>query len=147
MDVKCPRCGQPLTKTFIHGKIAFCCPQGHGEAVSLSVVRAFCGEPTFANVLWRKALDASGQDGGPCPLCHLPMSVIRLPVNGLELELDICCRCQELWFDPAELESLPKPPPPPEVRRLPQRAQEILALHAVNEMNRNPQPPSPDTLE
>jgi membrane associated rhomboid family serine protease len=144
MDVNCPRCGQPLTKTFYQGKIAFYCQQGHGEAVSLSVVRALCGQPTFANMLWRKALDASENGGVPCPLCRLPMSVIRLPVKGVELELDICCRCQELWFDPTELEELPKPPPPPKAPQMPQRAKEILAIHAVNEMRKNE--PRPEGL-
>ena len=134
MIMNCPRCGQPLAKSLYQGKIGFHCPNGCGRAVSFSTVRAFCGKPEFANTLWRKALESQGENGGYCPVCGHSMSLVELPVEGKNLELDICCRCQELWFDPNELDALPKPPPPPKEAELPQQSKEILALHAVNEM-------------
>ena len=134
MNMNCPRCGQPLARSFYEGKIGFHCPNGCGRMVTLSTVRAICGKPDFANVLWRKAMESQGENGGYCPMCGHPMTLVRLPIEGKMLELDICCRCQELWFDPNEIEALPKPPPPPKEPVLPQQAKEILAIHAVNEM-------------
>ena len=134
MNITCPRCGQQLAKSFYQGKIGFHCPEGHGRAVTLSTVRSLCGNPEFANALWRKAMENQGEYGGSCPMCSRPMTLVTLPVEGKLLELDVCCRCQELWFDPNELEALPKPPPPPKEPELPQSAKEILAQHAVKEM-------------
>ena len=133
MNMNCPRCGQQLARSFYAGKISFHCPEGHGRAVTLSTVRSLCGNPDFANALWRKAMELQGENGGYCPMCGHSMTLVRLPVEGKMLELDICCRCQDLWFDPNELEALPKQTPP-EVPELPQEAKEILAIHAVNDM-------------
>ena len=132
--MKCPRCGYPLVKSFYQGKVCFKCERGHGDSITLSAIRALCGKPDFANMLWRKAVDAPDGIGAPCPECGRPMALIRLPINELTLELDICCRCQDVWFDPNELESLPKPPPPPKKYELPQKAKEALALHQIAEM-------------
>ena len=134
MNMNCPRCGQPLAKSIYQGKIGFHCPDGHGRAVSLPTVRSLCGKPDFANMLWHKAMETPGHNGGFCPICGRPMTLVILPVDGQELELDICCSGQELWFDPNELDALPKPPLPPKEPELPQRAKEILAQHAVHEM-------------
>ena len=143
-NMHCPRCGAQLERTLHEGKIAFRCPAGHGNAVTLSVVRSLCGTTGFANLLWRQALERPYGQGGRCPQCGRPMSLLRLPVQGRFLELDICCPCQEVWFDPSELESLPRPAPPPKPTELPPRAKEILALHAVEEMRqeRSPVPES-----
>ncbi len=143
MNMNCPRCGAQLVHTIYEGKISFHCPYGHGHAVTLSAVRALCGRPEFANILWRKALQTNGGGGG-CPICGRPMALVRVPVAGQELELDICCRCQELWFDPLELEALPRPLPPPQRSELPQRAKVILAHHAIEEMQSCPVDSEPD---
>ena len=141
MELHCPRCGQTLSQAFYQGKISFSCPEGHGCAVTLSVVRTLCGRPEFANTLWHKARTAGEHLGAPCPLCGNDMSLVRLPVGDQFLELDICCQCQVIWFDPCELEALPKPPPPPPRAEMPQRAREILAMHEIASMEQaNPVP-------
>ena len=137
MNMNCPRCGQTLEKIFYEGKIAYACPRGHGQAVSLSAVRGLCGRPEFVNMLWMKASGTPVGSGGQCPICGRPMSLITLPAGEKELELDICCQCQELWFDPSELESMPKPPPPPSQPELPDKAREILASHAIENLEEN----------
>ena len=142
--MKCPRCARPLEKSFCRGRVSFQCPDGHGRAVTLSAVRALCGRLDFANSLWRRAMENPSGIGGPCPVCGRPMSLVVLSVAGRELELDICCRCQEIWFDPNELEALPAPPPPTKETELPPRAKEILALHAIRQMDADmeKEPPS-----
>ena len=143
MTSTCPRCGDSLSQTFHMGKVCFTCRRGHGCAVTLSAVRALCGRPDFANMLWRKAMDAPDGRGASCPQCGRPMSLIRLPVGETPLELDICCRCQLLWFDQNELEALPPKPPPPPTFEMPQKAKEILARHAIEELEGKTPAPAP----
>ncbi|MBR6372889.1 MAG: rhomboid family intramembrane serine protease [Victivallales bacterium] len=145
MSMDCPRCGEPLERSFYQGRISFHCPRGHGCAMTLSAVRALCGDTGFANMLWRRAAEMPSGLGGKCPVCHHPMTLVTLPVQGGILELDVCCRCQELWFDPNEIEALPKPPPPPQAPEMPQRARELLAMHEIERMaeeNRSSAPPT-----
>ena len=47
----CPRCGRELVKTFYSGRIVFRCPNGHGECMTVSGVRALCGNPEFVGKL------------------------------------------------------------------------------------------------
>jgi len=133
-SLHCPRCGAELLRDSYLKKICFRCPEDHGVALTVSAVRALCRGVKFADLLWRKAYNTSEAHGGPCPICRRPMKVVSLPAaDGAELELDICCRCQEVWFDPDELEALPLPQAEEE---LPQRAREILALHEVRRIER-----------
>ena len=71
------------------------------------------------------------------------MSVIHLPVAYHVVDLDICCRCQQLWFDPSELEALP-PPTKTVKEELPQKAREALALHAIENIKITP--PTPESV-
>jgi len=57
-------------------------------------------------------------------------------VTSSGMILDLCMRCQFLWFDPAEFEAVPAKPAPPPEPELPQKAKEILALHKVEQMGR-----------
>lgn len=50
------------------------------------------------------------------------MKVFRVSVEEHEIALDICKKCQIIWFDGGELEAMPKAAPPeeelsPEARR------------------------------
>jgi len=51
------------------------------------------------------------------------------------LTLDLCSRCQFLWFDATEFEAVPAKPLPPSETPLPQKAREILALEKVRKMS------------
>ena len=128
VELSCPRCGAALVKERYKDRIGFVCPEGHGIAMTLGAVRALCGSRELVNLLWHKSGAADGDDGAPCPICGKPMRNVTLDVEGQALELDICRRCQEVWFDPNELETLPPPPPEPEPEELPQAAREAIAL-------------------
>ena len=125
VGMSCPRCGAALAKSPYNGRIGFTCPEGHGIAMTLGAVRALCGSRELVNLLWHKSGAEEAEAGAPCPVCGKPMRKVTLDVNGQPLELDICRRCQEVWFDPNELEMLP---PPPEPEELPQAAREAIAL-------------------
>jgi membrane associated rhomboid family serine protease len=79
------------------------------------------------------------------------MSEVSMGIAGETLKLGVCMRCEFVWFDPAEYESIPPPLPkakdPDEVdeEKLPQRAREALALYRVQQIeeqaeNENPAP-------
>jgi len=109
IELCCPRCGAALVKSAYNGRIGFVCPQGHGIALTLGAVRALCGSRELVNLLWHKSGESGSDGGAPCPVCGKPMNKVALDVEGQPLELDICRRCQEAWFDPNELETLPPP--------------------------------------
>ena len=125
IEIYCPRCGAALVKSPYKDRIGFVCPEGHGIAVTLGAVRALCGSRELVNLLWCKSGAEEAEEGAECPVCGKPMRKVALDVKGREIELDICRRCQEVWFDPNELETLPPPPDPEE---LPQAAREAIAL-------------------
>jgi membrane associated rhomboid family serine protease len=124
----CPRCRRRLVQTRTEHGIFFVCPGCGGRAVSLSVVRRMAG-PDPARRLWSAANGGEAQPGVGCPICRRSMAQVPLPVDGEQVPLDVCTGCQFVWFDPAELEKLPKAPPEPsEKKPLPQEAREKIAI-------------------
>ena len=131
-ELVCPRCGAALVKSQYQDRIGFVCPEGHGIAMTTSAVRAVCGNRDLINLLWCKSAAENCGNGGGCPVCRRPMRGVILNVAEKELELDICRRCQEVWFDPHELETLP--PLPPKPKPLPREAREALALERIQNL-------------
>lgn len=128
----CPRCGGELAKAFYAKRICFRCPAGHGECMTVSGVRSLCGNAKFVGELWQNAYYNAPAGSVACPVCRKPMKRVIIPVGGREMELDVCCSCQEIWFDQEELEALPvHTPPPPPGDGLSQAAREALAIHAA----------------
>jgi membrane associated rhomboid family serine protease len=75
------------------------------------------------------------------------MAQVSMGLAGQTLELNVCRRCEFVWFDAAEYEAIPPPPPPRDPDAdLPQAAREALAIHKVQEMARQAQEenPAPD---
>lgn len=79
------------------------------------------------------------------------MSEVSMGIAGETLKLGVCKRCEFVWFDAAEYESIPPPPPKPkdpwqvEEKDLPQPAREALALYKVQQIaeqarEENPEP-------
>jgi Zn-finger nucleic acid-binding protein len=63
------------------------------------------------------------------------LEVLVVPASN-PLPIDVCRRCQFLWFDGTELQQLPKySPPPPRVEKpLPTEAREALAMWEIERM-------------
>jgi membrane associated rhomboid family serine protease len=60
------------------------------------------------------------------------MREVAVPLDGGRLPLDVCRSCQFLWFDPKELDRLPKKPPAKSDKvELPPEAREKIALLEV----------------
>ena len=129
--MRCPRCRRELVKDSYEGKACLRCPQGHGTAMTLPAIRALCGNPEFANALWYKASQKNAVEGlAACPVCRHPMTLVNINILGRSILLDVCRACELVWFDPSELEALPRSVP--EAKMDPaQRAREIIALDKV----------------
>ena len=134
----CPRCGAALKKKQYRDRIGFGCPEGHGIAMTTSAVRGVCGSREFVNLLWIESGKAECGEGAACPVCRRPMRKVTLDAAGRELELDVCRRCQEVWFDPHEIEALP---PIPKKEVLPPEVREALALERVRNVGNAARPP------
>jgi membrane associated rhomboid family serine protease/Zn-finger nucleic acid-binding protein len=70
----------------------------------------------------------------PCPACFKLMAGVSFTADARSFPVDVCQRCQFLWFDGGELQSVPKFTPPPPEKQLPQEAREALALWQVEQI-------------
>lgn len=104
-----------------------------GRMISFSVLRKLCADGGFLNLLWRTARDGYAERGPECPVCRTPMRRVTLPLAGRGIELDVCCSCQTVWFDPGELERLPRPADGA-AEELPPKVREALAMQSIRDM-------------
>ena len=126
--MNCPRCHSELQKEFYHKFICFRCPDCGGRLMTVGGLRNLSADRTFADRLWKTVRYDKPEPGEtPCSSCGEVMRKATLPLRGIDLELDVCVKCQTVWFDPAELERIPlyEPPKPDE---LPPEMKEKIAL-------------------
>lgn len=130
----CPNCQNPLTQAQSKVGIYWACSNCGGRAANLAVLRK-AAAPDFVNRIWALAREGKGIEGRHCPTCNLPMMEVTLPASPNALKLDVCKRCEVVWFDSGELESTPAATPKPSTlddeKNLPQKAREALALYKV----------------
>jgi membrane associated rhomboid family serine protease/Zn-finger nucleic acid-binding protein len=135
----CPNCGSTLTRTPGPKGLFWNCDNCGGRAVGIPVLRTVIGN-NRVTALWSRVIDNDSHTGRACPICSRNMTVVTMGVAGQALELGVCTRCEFVWFDPAEYESIP--PAPPKSKELgivdegdlPQPAREALAIYKVQQM-------------
>jgi membrane associated rhomboid family serine protease len=91
--------------------------------------RAF--EKPFVNALWVSVQDKP-DDGKRCPVCEKSMAVT--PTGSPAL--DVCKRCQFVWFDPKEFEVAPTRPVAPGGPKLSEEQLEVVARVQAEEIAR-----------
>jgi len=110
----CPICDLEL----VHQTTDFAgwaCPEGHGIAATIPVVRTQVDGDTIAE-LWDRS-DEVVPSGRTCPFCRQLMvpveaTIADAPAPATPVRLDLCRLDQLIWFDPGELEALPHPAQP-----------------------------------
>jgi membrane associated rhomboid family serine protease/Zn-finger nucleic acid-binding protein len=145
----CPNCKSILIRKQGTTGVYWSCDRCGGRAVGIGLLRKTIGEKIVAEA-WSRALGAPASSGRPCPICCRDMAKVTLTVEDKPLVLDLCQRCEFMWFDPKEYESIPLPPPKPralgdvEERTLPQAAREALAFQKVQEIARQAKAEDPE---
>jgi len=135
----CPDCGSGLTRKPDKVGIFWVCQDCGGRAVSVALLRKTIGADRV-KAIWSQAIRVPADDGKSCPICSRAMAQVTMGLAGSGLDLDVCKRCEFVWFDPTEYESIPPPPPKPkdpcevDEKDLPQAAREALALYRVQQI-------------
>ena len=146
----CPTCGSGLTRTPDKAGIFWVCQSCGGRAVSVSLLRKTIDQDRVRSI-WSQAISTPDQDGRSCPICSRGMSEVCMGVGDQSLKLGVCKRCEFVWFNAMEYESIPPPTPAPkdptrtDDKDLPQAARETLAIYKVQQMaekarNEDPEP-------
>jgi membrane associated rhomboid family serine protease/Zn-finger nucleic acid-binding protein len=127
---RCPLCQTHLVRVKSSHGMLWGCPDCQGRSAGLGILRQMMRKESI-NALWMSARDQKVDAGPPCPLCANAMATVPR-FEGLEV--DVCTTCQNVWFDPSELESAIDRAPAPVPRGdadLSPEARELLALAKI----------------
>ena len=111
----CPRCKSKLGHVQGVGSNYWECPTCKGHAMSLPLLRRRA-DPAALATLWQATQRTGRVLDVECPSCFQRMKEVQFAPKGEVVPIDVCQRCQFLWFDSGELARVPKytPPPKPE---------------------------------
>lgn len=126
----CPACRRRLVQTKGAAGGSYVCPGCGGRAAAVSVVRRAAGQACVRH-LWSPKEGASAPSAKRCPVCQRRMQEIAGTFGGREMRLDVCRRCQFVWFDPHEFESLPPEPRERVEPDLPMESREKVAMARI----------------
>jgi membrane associated rhomboid family serine protease/Zn-finger nucleic acid-binding protein len=145
----CPNCKSILVRKHGTTGVYWGCDHCGGRAVGIGLLRKTIGDKIVTEA-WSCALHIPVINERLCPICSHNMAEVTLTVENKPLTLDLCQRCEFMWFDSAEYESIPPPPPKPRAlgdideKNLPQEVRTALAIQRVEDMRAN-QPVEPDS--
>lgn len=100
---RCPACSQGLMPIRGRREKFWHCPGCGGRMANLALLRRHI-DPKRVSELWRHGLREGEEGPRTCPVCHGPMR--NVTVSDAAFPLDLCTRCQLIWFDPLEFERL-----------------------------------------
>jgi Zn-finger nucleic acid-binding protein len=104
----CPACQKPLqSKQVPNAMVIWGCESCHGAAANMSVLRKYLAD-NIVSEFWITAIDQSTQSNRKCPSCKQPLSEFSTSSGERRVILDLCKKCQLIWFDKDELEAFPK---------------------------------------
>jgi Zn-finger nucleic acid-binding protein len=107
-DMICPACQKPLKpKQVPNAMIIWGCDSCYGAAANISVLRKYLAG-NIVKEFWITAIDQSAQSDRKCPCCTQPLSEFSTSRGERRISLDLCKKCQLIWFDKDELEAFPK---------------------------------------
>ena len=125
----CPHCSKELERELFRKKVLFRCPDCGGQYLTISALRGLCSSREMVNRIWRNAMHSQAV-GTVCPECRKNMRrALLFPTLNLTLELDVCPKCQSIWFDPSELDCLPLNEIPED--KLSPEAKEAIAAYTI----------------
>ncbi|MGN0847273.1 MAG: NYN domain-containing protein [Kiritimatiellia bacterium] len=101
----CPRCGGTLETTRTKSRqVCRRCPTCGGMTAKISTLKKSFAAESLAQVVAR----AKGHEvpGCVCPDCGASMSLVKVAAGKRQVEIDVCGKCQTVWYDKDEFESL-----------------------------------------
>jgi membrane associated rhomboid family serine protease len=93
--------------------------------------------------IWAQAYQTTEAKGKPCAVCFKDMVQIEIEARNQAVALDVCKRCEFVWFDRGEFELMPPPRPKPkplgeiDESVMSPEAREKLAMARVREIEKN----------
>ncbi len=101
----CPRCGGKLiqSRTKSNQTCRFC-PTCGGAVMKLQVLKKTFDEESLKQILTQAQEHL--QAGCLCPDCGTPTSLLRVSSGQQSIEIDVCPKCQAIWYDKNEFETL-----------------------------------------
>jgi len=121
--------------------------------MGIGLLRKTIGEKAMT-AIWSQTFATPIQLGSPCAICSGLMTEVIVELGEHPLQLDVCKRCEFVWFDSQEFESIPLAPPSAQPRVLGEidesamapEAREALAMIKLQEIEKqaNTQDPMPD---
>ena len=130
----CPHCRKPLGRVKAPLGVFWQCSGCGGRAATLPLLRRLFARE-YVNQIWEYARDGKGVPRRDCPACRGRMIDVPVVYRDLAHWLDVCTRCQLVWFDPREFEAAPEiPATVPEDAVLAPEARGALAVEQVKRM-------------
>ncbi len=128
----CPKCMIPMDTVRSQSGVFWRCPSCMGRSATIAFLRKSVPD-SAVNEVWQAARFGDFPSGRVCPACTNRM--VEVPANGQKLNIDVCTRCQFVWFDAGERELLPALHREPAWEEtLPPEARERLAAIKVESM-------------
>lgn len=103
--VSCPRCGGKLTASWTKSnKPCRMCAACGGMSAKVSTLKKTFAEESVKEIVTRARLHE--QAGCVCPDCGTGMTLLKVASGRRQIEIDVCGKCQTVWYDKDEFESL-----------------------------------------
>lgn len=103
----CPTCDKTLDRIQLKQGVVWGCPQCKGRTIGFALLQNL-SRPELLGPVWRRARQENRRIGKRCASCRHPCLVVDTGPELGSMELDVCVNCQFLWFDPQELEKIPR---------------------------------------
>jgi membrane associated rhomboid family serine protease/Zn-finger nucleic acid-binding protein len=133
----CPACRKTLKRFKAARGFFWACESCKGRAATVPFLRQTLLRE-YVNQIWEYARAEKGVRRRPCPACGERMIDVPVVHGAVSQWIDVCTRCQFVWFDAKEMEVSPRAEAPPSgtgaggEQPLSPEAREALALQQVN---------------
>jgi membrane associated rhomboid family serine protease/Zn-finger nucleic acid-binding protein len=102
----CPACKKGLDRFKTTKGFFWACPSCKGHAATVPFLRQTLLRE-YVNQIWTYARAEKGVRRRPCPACRDLMIDVPIVYGEVSQWIDVCTRCQFIWFDAREYEESP----------------------------------------
>jgi len=128
---QCPNCHVFLRRAQTKAGVFWFCSSCSGRSATIALLRRHIERETV-NALWNHARATGLPRARSCPSCGNRMAEVQISTASPNTRIDVCTRCQFVWFDPREYETLPKQQQHDSfLKSLPPEARERIAMLEV----------------